>query len=267
MAEVLNLPRLDARLARSTVSARRDLDRARRQLRDLFRQRDSRRVVSFRRGTPRPPPTCVPLPEHTDMVWHGYLPGHPSRPVVWLPRTWAVRTGGRASIQSEQGCRRSIRESHRTPGPMGRLDVRISNRQPRRRPVVRHARQRAIAPLAGVIDPAFTWGDDRPPRTPWHRTVIYEMHVKGFTRLHPGIPERLRGTYEALTTEAGTRASDAPGCHGRRTDAGAPSRVRATPCRAGAVQLLGLQHAELLRPRSALLDLRQTGTRPCGNSS
>jgi len=38
----------------------------------------------------------------------------------------------------------------------------------------------AGAPVARVIDPAFTWGDDRPPRTPWHKTVIYEMHVDGF---------------------------------------------------------------------------------------
>ena len=43
----------------------------------------------------------------------------------------------------------------------------------------------AFAPLASVIDTAFTWGDDRPPRTPWHKTLIYELHVKGFTMLHP----------------------------------------------------------------------------------
>jgi glycogen operon protein len=60
----------------------------------------------------------------------------------------------------------------------------------------------ASSSLAAVIDPAFTWGDDRPPRTPWHKTVIYEMHVKGFTKLHPNVPAPLRGTYEALTTEA-----------------------------------------------------------------
>src|SRR5438552_7755593 len=59
----------------------------------------------------------------------------------------------------------------------------------------------AFAPLAAVVDPAFTWGDDRPPRTPWHNTVIYEMHVCGFSKQHPDIPEQLRGTYEALTTE------------------------------------------------------------------
>src|SRR5678815_5593712 len=57
------------------------------------------------------------------------------------------------------------------------------------------------APLAAVVDPAFTWGTDRPPRTPWHDTVIYEMHVRGFSKLHPLVPEPLRGTYEGLTTE------------------------------------------------------------------
>jgi glycogen operon protein len=57
------------------------------------------------------------------------------------------------------------------------------------------------APLAAVIDSAFNWGADQPPRTPWHETVIYEAHVKGFTYLHPEIPQSLRGTYGALTQE------------------------------------------------------------------
>jgi isoamylase len=52
-----------------------------------------------------------------------------------------------------------------------------------------------------VIDTAFTWGDDRPPRTPWPDTVIYELHVKGFTQLHPDVPQQLRGTYAGLATE------------------------------------------------------------------
>ena len=60
----------------------------------------------------------------------------------------------------------------------------------------------AHAPLAAVVDSAFTWGDDRPLRTPWHNTVIYELHVRGFTMTHPAIPEHLRGTYEGLTTDA-----------------------------------------------------------------
>lgn len=63
----------------------------------------------------------------------------------------------------------------------------------------------ASAPLAAVVDSSFTWGNDQPPRTPLHKTVIYELHVKGFTRLHPGIPEPLRGTYAALGTDAAIR--------------------------------------------------------------
>jgi glycogen operon protein len=61
------------------------------------------------------------------------------------------------------------------------------------------------APLAAVIDNAFTWGDDRPLRTPWHETLIYEMHVKGFTKLNPYISESLRGTYLGLASEPAIR--------------------------------------------------------------
>ncbi len=44
----------------------------------------------------------------------------------------------------------------------------------------------------------FDWGNDRPPLIPWHNSVIYEVHVKGFTQLNPHIPEELRGTYAGL---------------------------------------------------------------------
>ncbi|SOX53645.1 glycogen debranching enzyme GlgX, partial [Mycobacterium ahvazicum] len=49
-----------------------------------------------------------------------------------------------------------------------------------------------------VINPFFDWAFDRAPLTPYHETVIYEAHVKGLTKTHPGIPEGLRGTYAAL---------------------------------------------------------------------
>jgi glycogen operon protein len=49
-----------------------------------------------------------------------------------------------------------------------------------------------------VIEAGFSWGDDRPLRTPWHDTLIYEAHVKGLTRLWPDLPETLRGTYAGL---------------------------------------------------------------------
>ncbi len=53
-------------------------------------------------------------------------------------------------------------------------------------------------PKAVVIESAFTWGDDKPPRTPWSDTVIYEAHVKGLTELHPELEPHVRGTYAAL---------------------------------------------------------------------
>ena len=60
----------------------------------------------------------------------------------------------------------------------------------------------AGAPKGVVIDEAFDWGDDRFPGTPWRKTIIYEMHVRGFTKLHPEIPEELRGTYAGLAHPA-----------------------------------------------------------------
>ncbi|MER5490359.1 glycogen debranching protein GlgX [Streptomyces sp. NPDC002490] len=53
-----------------------------------------------------------------------------------------------------------------------------------------------------VVNPYFDWGDDRPPRTDYHRTVIYEAHVKGLTMTHPALPDELRGTYAALAHPA-----------------------------------------------------------------
>ncbi|RMF73127.1 MAG: glycogen debranching enzyme GlgX [Planctomycetota bacterium] len=58
-----------------------------------------------------------------------------------------------------------------------------------------------FVPKSVVVDTAFTWGDDRPPRTPWNRTLIYECHVKGMTIRHPDVPEPLRGTYLGLASD------------------------------------------------------------------
>jgi isoamylase len=64
-----------------------------------------------------------------------------------------------------------------------------------------YARSLSVRPplRARVIDPAFHWNGDRPPTVPWRDTVIYELHVKGFTRLHPAVPEKWRGTYLGLS--------------------------------------------------------------------
>ena len=58
------------------------------------------------------------------------------------------------------------------------------------------------APKSVVVDHAFDWSGDRAPKTRWQDTILYEVHVKGFTRRHPGVPEALRGTYAGLASEA-----------------------------------------------------------------
>lgn len=53
-------------------------------------------------------------------------------------------------------------------------------------------------PKAVVTNDKFDWGSDKPPHIPMHKSVIYETHVKGFTAMHPDIPEEIRGTYAAM---------------------------------------------------------------------
>jgi isoamylase len=52
-----------------------------------------------------------------------------------------------------------------------------------------------------VTSPLFAWDNDRPPNIPMDESIVYEVHVKGFTARHPDIPEELRGTYAAIGTE------------------------------------------------------------------
>src|SRR5690606_29482990 len=56
--------------------------------------------------------------------------------------------------------------------------------------------------LGVVVNPFFDWTGDRAPRIPYSRSVIYEAHVKGLTRLHPDVPEPLRGTYAGIAHPA-----------------------------------------------------------------
>ncbi len=55
-----------------------------------------------------------------------------------------------------------------------------------------------FVPKSVVINPNFDWKDDHCPKIPYHKTIIYEAHVKGFTHLHPGLPEEIRGTYAGI---------------------------------------------------------------------
>ncbi len=60
----------------------------------------------------------------------------------------------------------------------------------------------AAKPKSIVVDERFEWGDDRLPRVPWRETLIYELHVRGFTKLHPGVSEGHRGTFLGLASDA-----------------------------------------------------------------
>jgi glycogen operon protein len=59
-----------------------------------------------------------------------------------------------------------------------------------------------FVPRSLVIDDRFAWDTDAPPATPWRKTVVYELHVRGFTKLLAGVPEPLRGTYAGLASPA-----------------------------------------------------------------
>ena len=147
----------------------------------------------------------IPLPEQTDMVWHGYLPGVlPSQLYGYrVHGPYDPKAGHRFNPNKivldpyAKAIGRTIRWCDQMYGyRIGHPDEDLAM----------DSRDNAFcAPLAAVIDTAFTWGDDRPPRTPWHKTIIYELHVKGFTKRHPEVPDKMRGTYTGLTSEAAIR--------------------------------------------------------------
>jgi len=144
----------------------------------------------------------IPLVEQTDMVWHCYLPDLlPGQLYGYrVEGPWKPKAGHRFNAAKvlldpyAKAIGRTTRwademHGYQVGGPREDLEIDTRDSAP-------------FAALGAVIDPAFTWGDDRRPKTPWHRTIIYEAHVKGFTNLHPGIPEDLRGTYAGLCSEA-----------------------------------------------------------------
>jgi glycogen operon protein len=140
--------------------------------------------------------------EHTDQVWHCYLPdalpgqlygyrvhgpyepakGHRFNPNKVLLDPYAKSIG--RDLKWDDAL-----FGYKIGDPAGDLSFDDRDSAP-------------FAPLAAVVDTAFTWGDERPPRTPWHQTFIYELHVKGYTKRHPDVPEKLRGSFAGLGSEA-----------------------------------------------------------------
>jgi glycogen operon protein len=147
------------------------------------------------------PNSIIRLGERTDHIWHAYIPGlAPGQRYACRVRgTYDPASGRRfnaskllldpyaKAIEGQARPDESI-FSYRVGGRFE--DLRRDNRS-----------NAAVIPKSIVIDRAFEWGDDRPPRIPWSDTIVYELHVKGFTALHPKVPESERGTYIGLGSE------------------------------------------------------------------
>jgi len=144
----------------------------------------------------------IPVTERRDLVWHCYLPD--ARP----GQLYGYRVSG--PYEPANGHRFNANKIVLDPYAKGiGRDIRWCDEMfgyklgDQQGDLSFDERDNAqAAPLAVVIDQAFTWGDDKPPRRAWHETIIYEVHVKGFTKLHPGVSEELRGTYAGLTSPA-----------------------------------------------------------------
>jgi isoamylase len=140
----------------------------------------------------------IRLPLRTDQVWHGYLEG------VKPGQLYGYRVHG--PYAPDKGHRFNASKllidpyTRRLHGRIIWHDALFGYRLGARRGDLTMDRRDSapMMPKSVVDDPAYTWGDDRPPRRSWSSTVIYETHVKGLTYLHPSVPLAMRGTYAAL---------------------------------------------------------------------
>ncbi|MEV1203548.1 glycogen debranching protein GlgX [Microbispora rosea] len=143
--------------------------------------------------------TRVDLPEVDGFVWHGYVPG------IMPGQRYGLRVHGPYRPDHGHRCNpskllldpyaKAIEGSVRWNESLfsyhfadpARLNTEDSA---------------PYMPKNVVVNPFFEWGNDRPPRTPYHETVIYEAHVRGLTMRHPAVPEEQRGTYAGLAHPA-----------------------------------------------------------------
>jgi len=144
----------------------------------------------------------IPMRWQTDQVWHCYLPE--ARP----GQLYGYRVYG--PYAPDQGQRFNPKKLLLDPyakslaGPLRWSDALFGYRvDSAQQDLVMDRRDSAPGmPKCRVVDTAFTWGDDRRLGTPWHDTIIYELHVRGFTLHHPDVPPALRGTYAGLASSA-----------------------------------------------------------------
>lgn len=142
--------------------------------------------------------TRVALKEVSNFVWHGYLPG------IGPGQRYGYRVHG--PWEPEKGFR--FNPNKLLIDPYGKaIDGDVGNgpelfaydwNDPAEDLSFSELDSASLIPKSVVIDESFDWEGDSLLRTPWHETIIYEVHVKGFTKLHPDIPQELRGTYAGM---------------------------------------------------------------------
>lgn len=146
--------------------------------------------------------TRMELPEQTNQVWHGFVPG------LKAGQLYGYRVHG--PYEPQNGHRFNPNKLLLDPYALS-IGRPLKEWKPElfgyelnheEKDLTFDSRDSAdCAPLGMVMDRAFEWGEDKSPRTPWYRTCIYELHVKGFTKLNEAIPEPLRGTYAGLASD------------------------------------------------------------------
>ncbi len=143
----------------------------------------------------------IALPERSHDVFHAYLPDvRPGQHYGYrVHGPWAPAEGHRfnpAKLLVDPYARALSSALRASPLHLGEAPASAASASA---PDPRDSA--GVMPKSVVVDPAFSWGDDRPPRTPWSRSVLYECHVKGMTQLHPDLPPDQRGTYLGLGSD------------------------------------------------------------------
>jgi glycogen operon protein len=143
--------------------------------------------------------TRIPLPESDAGVWHGFVPG------VGPGQAYGYRTTG--PYDPAQGVRCNPAKllidpyARATTGPV-RFGPEVLGYAAGDPETMSNLDSAGHVPLSLVVDPSFAWSDRPRPNHGYADTVIYEVHVKGFTMTHPGVPPELRGTYAGFAHEA-----------------------------------------------------------------
>ena len=135
--------------------------------------------------------TQIPLDDRTYHVWHGYVPG------VGPGQRYGFRVDG----PFDPGAGLFHDRTKLLVDPYARAMEGDFVEDPSVRPGS-GSDSASCVPRSLVVHDSFPWGDDHRPHIPWDDTVIYELHVRGFTKRHPGIPDELRGTYAGLAHPA-----------------------------------------------------------------